>query len=78
MTNSHNPDAPADTAPAGPGASVGQRITGEQDARDPDGLITLDDLPDRLGNASDLGDLARKATQYGDAPAHEGTDSKEN
>jgi hypothetical protein len=54
---------------SGPGAAVGKRITGETDPRDPDGLITLDDLPDRLGSASDLGDLVRKAREYGNPAA---------
>ncbi|MCP2032709.1 hypothetical protein L1277_002819 [Okibacterium sp. HSC-33S16] len=56
---------------SGPGAAVGKRITGESDPRDPDGLITLDDLPNRLGSASDLGDLTRKAREYGDASLEE-------
>lgn len=56
----------------GPHATVGSRITGDNDPRDPDGLITLDDLPDRLGSTSDLHGLLRKATQYGD-PADEET-----
>ena len=49
----------------GPSATVGSRITGDADPRDPDGLITLDDLPDRLGSTSDLHGLVRKASQYG-------------
>jgi hypothetical protein len=71
MTHSeHTPEAAEDT---GPGAKVGQRITGDADPRDPDGLITLDDLPNRLGNTSDLGDLVRKAREYGDpAPTQDG------
>ena len=66
MTKPDGTNEGADSTATGPGASVGERITGEHDPRDPDGLITLDDLPDRLGPVSDLGDLARKAGQYGD------------
>ena len=55
----------------GPGATVGSRITGEDDPRDPDGLITLDDLPDRLGSTSNLHGLVRKASQYGNPTAQE-------
>lgn len=46
-----------------------ERITGEDDPDDMDGLVTLDDLPDRTGDASDLGGLKRKATEYGDGSA---------
>jgi hypothetical protein len=60
-----NPDTEGSTA-TGPGSAIGKRITGESDPRDPDGLLTLDDLPDRSGAVSDLSDLARKASQYGE------------
>lgn len=31
-------------APAGEAASVGERLTGEHDPRDPDGLLTVDQI----------------------------------
>lgn len=55
--------------PAGPGSTIGERITGVRDPQDPDGLLTLDDLPDPTGDASDLSALIRKAQQYGDDSA---------
>ena len=57
------------TEPHGPGSTVGERITGVRDPKDPDGLLTLDDLPDPTGDVSDLSGLITKATRYGDDSA---------
>jgi hypothetical protein len=55
--------------PQGPGWNIGERITGIRDPKDPDGLLTLDDLPDPTGDVSDLSSLASKAKRYGDDTA---------
>jgi hypothetical protein len=60
---------PGSDEPHGPGSSIGERITGIRDPKDPDGLLTLDDLPDPTGDASNLGTLLRKASRYGDDTA---------
>ncbi|GGE90215.1 hypothetical protein [Mycetocola zhadangensis] len=65
MSETENANSHKNGTATGPGASIGERITGVYDSRDPDGLITLNDLPDRNGDASDLSDLVRKASQYG-------------
>lgn len=54
------------TGPHGPGSTIGERITGERDPQDVDGLLTLDDLTDPTGDVSDLRNLLPRATQYGD------------
>ncbi|SFN59561.1 hypothetical protein [Mycetocola miduiensis] len=55
--------------PRGPGLSIGERITGIRDPKDPDGLLTLDDLPEPTGDVSDLSTLITKASRYGDDTA---------
>ncbi len=61
------PDADTGTAADGTGPSgLAERITGSRDPRDPDGLVTLDDLPDRSGGSADLSDLTKKTIEYGD------------
>lgn len=66
-TDAGNNSGTHDDATSGSTESTGfaERITGSNDRQDPDGLITLDDLPDRTADASDLSALARKANQYG-------------
>ena len=49
-------------------AGVGERITGVADAKDPDGLITLDDLPEGSRESGNLSGLTRKGRAYGDGP----------
>jgi hypothetical protein len=56
----------AKNEPRGPGSTVGERITGVRDPKDPDGLLTLDELPDPTGDVSDLSALIAKASRYGD------------
>lgn len=55
-----------EAGPNRPGSTIGERITGERDPRDVDGLLTLDDLTDPTGDVSDLRNLLPRATQYGD------------
>ena len=60
---------PAEPEAPQPAPNYAERIIGENDPDDMDGLVTLDDLPDRTGDASDLGSLTRKASEYGDGSA---------
>jgi hypothetical protein len=55
--------------PRGPGSRIGERITGIRDPKDPDGLLTLDDVPGPTGDVSDLSGLITKASRYGDDTA---------
>ena len=77
MTHEKNPEShegdpgegPGIPGPTGPGSAIGERITGVRDPKDPDGLLTLDDLPEPTGDVSDLSALVEKATRYGDETA---------
>lgn len=63
------PPPPHADEPRGPGSTIGERITGIRDPKDPDGLLTLNDLPEATADVSDLRTLIRKASRYGDDTA---------
>ncbi|GAB3617665.1 hypothetical protein GCM10027416_22220 [Okibacterium endophyticum] len=61
-----------ETDAKGTSSDIGRRISGEDDPKNPDGLLTLDDLPHRTGDASDLASLIDKTRSYGEG-AHKDT-----
>ncbi|HEV7848405.1 MAG TPA: hypothetical protein VGO88_03645 [Mycetocola sp.] len=67
MDRKKHPEYPDE--PRGPRSTIGERITGIRDPKDPDGLVTLNDLPDPTGDVSDLSALTPKTSRYGDDTA---------